>query len=242
MSIYSASVSLKKAAASLRYGSYPAFSKREGFTITAHAGAMHTRHNSLWSVREAIAAAPDIIELDITRRRSGAFVMLHKPLAENTQGETLEKVFSLIRSAPELGVNLDLKNFTGLDMLQKMLFDSDIADRAFFTGVSAENVPAVKSGAPNIPYYLNASADVSRFDNIAYCREFAAEIAKTGAVGLNTNYKAVSRTLIAASHEIGLSVSVWTVNSKADFERMLSYGADNITTMKPLELKLMTRG
>ena len=56
---------------------------------------------------------------------------------------------------------------------------------------------------------------------------------KTGAVGINCNYKYASRTLSNLLHKNGYKLSIWTVDRKYQIKRALVNTADNITTHHP---------
>ena len=54
----------------------------------------------------------------------------------------------------------------------------------------------------------------------------------------------VDRRFVATAHERGLQVHVWTIDDRADMERLLDLGVDGIMTDQPQVLKdvLLERG
>ena len=207
-----------------------------GVTVTAHAGAMHTTPNTLGSIKKCIQTGADIIEVDVTLRRDGTFVLIHKSRAADNQGVPFSEFLTLL-SGNNVRVNLDLKAFDNLRALQDLISADGKLDRVFFTGVGIKNVSAVKESSPEIPYFLNAAADIKSLNNKEYAASFADGIKNSGAIGLNSNYLFLSRTIVNAAHDRGLLVSAWTVNGSATMRRLVEIGVDNITTKNPVRLQ-----
>lgn len=55
-------------------------------------------------------------------------------------------------------------------------------------------------------------------------------VKKLGACAVGMNYRAVTPELIQAFHEQGILLSAWTLQEKADMERLIGWGADFITS------------
>lgn len=54
-----------------------------------------------------------------------------------------------------------------------------------------------------------------------------------GAHGIHPEQSAVTEELVAAAHEAGLKVNVWTVNDSAVYQRLAGYGVDNVFCDSP---------
>lgn len=208
----------------------------EGFTVTCHSGALGTRHNTLGSVKTALAWGAQIIEIDVSFRPDGEAVIIHNAKPSQRQGVSLERVLEAVSRDPNCRLNLDLKAFWNVKEVDRLAEKYGLMNRVFYTGVSGEEVRQVAADS-KIPYFLNAFPELKKLDNEQYARGLAEKIKALGAVGLNCQYKHISRKIIDVLHEYGLEVSVWTVNRLSEQCEMLALGADNITTLKPEALR-----
>jgi glycerophosphoryl diester phosphodiesterase len=208
----------------------------EGFTVTAHAGAMSLPDNSLISLNQAIKAGANVVEMDVTFRPDGTPVMIHKEIAKQNEGVSLDKAFGIVAENYRVKINLDVKSLSNLSAVQALALEHGLIERVFFTGVGEESIEQVKAKCPQIPYYLNFSPNKKLFNSKEYAQTLAKKLIGLGCMGLNCGYGEISKTLVEVLHENGLLVSVWTVDKKKDMCRMLSLSVDNITSRNPDEL------
>lgn len=211
----------------------------EGFTVTAHAGAMGTEDNSLESLEVGLANA-DIIEFDLRFTSDGAPVLSHNwPTPKDAV--PLETAFRLLAQHPDKQANVDIKSTDNLSEVQRLAEETGVLGQIFFTGVFPNFVPAVRADAPKIPYYLNCSILPLFKYSHAYAERLARRVQKAGAVGLNSNYGNATRTIVAAQHRKGLKVSFWTPSTPQKLEKTLQLKPDNITTRTPDVLRGMLK-
>ncbi len=209
----------------------------EGFTYTAHSGCEGTPDNSMEFLQKAVALGVPVLEVDVTVRNDGTPVLLHAETAANDEGLLLEDAVRYLSEASgSVRVNLDLKTVSGLEEIVRILQAYNMQDRCFFTGVESGNTQTVKIDAPGIPYYLNAELNIMRLDDEGYLRSLAQEVQRSGAVGLNCNYKYASKKLVEVFHAEGLLVSFWTADNKIVMRNLLTISPDNITTRNPILL------
>lgn len=196
-----------------------------GMTVTAHAGALKTEDNTLESVKAGLeCVGSGCIEVDVRFLKDGTPVLHHNKASESCT--RLEDVFRLMQDYKG-SINLDLKEHSRsfAEGTAEMAIRYGLQERAFFTGVSAENLPAViRTG---LRYYLNCEPTD---DNAMALLETAQQME---AEGLNIHYKLCTEKLVNNAHEMGLKISVWTVNSRPHMKKMIRMGVDNITTRKP---------
>lgn len=204
----------------------------EGFTITAHSGALHTRDNRPESIRKSIEAGADIIEMDISFRPDGTAVMKHKEEPNRFQGVLLEEGLAEVAKSDTCQINLDLKAFENLARINELVAEYGLTTRVFFTGVEEASVARVKAES-SIPYYLNQGPDQERRDDPTYAQELADKIIALGGIGINCNHLDMSKTIVEVLHRNGLLVSLYTINKAEDLCRALALGPDNITTKEP---------
>lgn len=208
------------------------------FTVTAHAGAMGTRANSLGSLRKAVLVGADVVEVDVSLRPNGVPVIIHNAKPSSRQGVLLENAFSeLLESSVQ--INLDLKSFENLKTVQQLVEKCGLSGRSFFTGVSEKEVRQVRAMCPLVPCYLNATTDEQHREDDRYAVDFAEKVASLGCIGLNCQYKQISRALVLALAKRNLLTSVWTVDKAADILAMLELGVNNITTKRPNKVLAM---
>lgn len=211
--------------------------------VTAHAGCLNTPRNSLESVSTGINAGADVIEVDI--RFAGTIPVLShdriKP-EQDTMLVRLSEVLDSLKDYPEIKLNLDLKEIDGIKELNRLLTQTGMASRTFFTGLGPEAIPPVRA-ATQIPYLVNYKPDVSQIRDLGFIKEFVAMVTQLGAFGLNTEYWRVSDLLVHTFHEAGLKVYVWTVDAETDMRNMIQMGLDSITSEGGLDrLIAMIRG
>ena len=182
--------------------------------ITAHAGALNTRPNTLDSVRAALSGGADILEVDVRFLPDGTPALGHNHVGPNSA--RLEDVFALMRDS-SIQINLDMKETAHVPRMVELVVQYGLQGRAFMTGLSAQACEALRDCG--LPYYLNGASP--------------AAAKALGALGVNIHYGKCSRKLVRGAHEAGLLVSAWTVDSPRAMRRMLRRGADNITTRRP---------
>lgn len=210
------------------------------FTYTAHSGCEETPENSMEFLQKAIELGVPVLEVDVSARADGTPVLLHAELAEDNEGICLETALQYIQEASDtVQVNLDLKAFTHLPEVVRLVEQYSMQSRCFFTGVGSDRTETVKIDAPNIPYYLNADLDKWRLHDKDYLQSVAEEVQRSGAIGINCHYKNASGALVDTFHEAGLKVSFWTVDTPRTMRRLLLLAPDNITTRYPTELSSM---
>lgn len=210
----------------------------EGFTVTAHAGALNTEPNTMDSITKSLEFIGEgVIEVDVRFTSSGKPVLSHNEVkSDGNEYVSLEEFFSVLKEYPAR-VNLDLKEFSNLPVIQELAEKNDVMDQVFFTGVFEEEAQNAKTSCPDIPYYLNVYPNPLRIKNDSYLESISKTITDCGAIGININYRLVSEEMISKMHEKNLLVSLWTVDNEADMYIALAEAPDNITTRNPDILK-----
>ncbi|MBQ7597041.1 MAG: glycerophosphodiester phosphodiesterase [Clostridia bacterium] len=207
-----------------------------GFTITAHAGALDTEANTLDSVRVCLENA-DIAEIDLRFLPDGTPVLSHN--SPSADAARLEDAFRLLKQFPDKRMNVDVKATTDMPLVQKLAEEIGVLPQVFFTGVVKRFVAAVRAGAPKIPYYLNVDLIPLFSSGKAYANHLVHLVQLNGAIGLNCNYGCATSTIVQACHRHGLLVSLWTARSEDAANKILSLGADNLTTTMPDKVRKM---
>jgi len=185
-------------------------------SITAHSGALGTKDNTLVSTRVGLAfvGIKGIIEVDVRFLPDGTPALGHDWV--NKKSTKLEAVFELMQELPG-SINLDLKEFSHIGNLVKLVDAYGLQKRVILTGLNEQECEKAKG--IKLPYYLNGS-------DVAVAKQ-------AGAVGINLCHKFCSEALVEQAHKEGLLVSVFTVNKPRALKKMLRLGVDNITTKRP---------
>ncbi len=210
----------------------------QGFTVTAHSGCEGTADNSMEFLQKCVEINAQVAEMDVTFRRDGTPVILHKELAENDEGLPLcEALKYLSENTDNMLFNLDLKAFSNLNSVAEEAKKYSLESRCFFTGVKPEQAETLKLSGIKIPYYINKSFPVLKKHSKSFMLSLADFVNKSGAIGINCNYAYASREMTEAFREKGLLTSFWTANSEKTMKKLLRLSPDNITTRFPLLLK-----
>jgi glycerophosphoryl diester phosphodiesterase len=225
--------------------------------ITAHRGfSLAAPENTLSAVEGAIAVGADMVEFDVQETADGAIVVVHdadlmrmagEPLVvtktafgrlrkvdvgsrfgEEFAGEripTLEEVIDTARG--KIRLNVELKTYAGdyrrlAEKVVRTLEERHMTDDAVIMSLEYKEVQEVRRLNPGLTVGFTPAAaigDITRLD----C-DFLA-VSASMAQG----------TLIAAAHDQGKEIHVWTVNDPVDISTMIDRGVDNIITDDPAE-------
>ena len=194
------------------------------------------------------------IETDVHRTRDGKFVCIHDDntgrvaidslsvenstfdtlralVLADTDGvrgrsdlriPTLQEYVRICKKYGKIGV-LELKNTFEPADIQKIIdiiVGEDYLSGIIFISFSLENMICVRSLLPKQPcQYLISSFP----DDLPDTR------AKYG-LDLDIHYKALTEEKLAALHEKGVRVNVWTVDNPEDAARLIGWGVDYITS------------
>lgn len=204
------------------------------FTYTAHSGCENTEDNSMEFLRKCVELNVPVAEMDVTFRGDGTPVLLHSGEAGQNEGLLFEDAVKfLCENTNNMRFNLDLKAFNYVGNIRKILDKYSLSQRCFFTGVDSEHTQIVKLDSGAMPYYLNVKPDILKIRNEDYVKSVLAEVARSGAIGINCNYKYANETLVKVFRENGYLVSFWTADNKPLMKYLVSLAPDNITTRFP---------
>lgn len=211
----------------------------EGFTLTAHTGCEKTPDNSLEAIQTGYDAGADIVEFDLNFDVEGNPVLSH----DSPKGKcfSLDEAFECACKNEGLKVNVDVKTTKDLKAVVECARKYSLEERMFYTGITENDVDAVKQQTPGVTYYLNYNVGKAKNTDKNYLGNLADKVESLGAKGLNINYHNCSKELVELFHSRGLQVSVWTVNNKYDMYKVMLLSPDNITTRFPSEIKAIIK-
>ena len=212
--------------------------KSRGYTITAHTGTMGTADNSLESISTGIKNGADIVEFDLNFNKDGVAVLSHN---EPKGGEVLfeDALKFIVDNSDTIKINIDVKKTLDLKTVEELVIKYGLADRAFFTGISQNFVPAVKEQCSQMTYYLNYNLRPPFFGKKKFYEKAAKLIKDSGAIGLNVIFTSLNKSYVDFLHNEGLLVSAWTANNEKSMQFCINKDVDNITTCRPDILRKM---
>lgn len=219
--------------------------------IIAHRGdSSRALENSLEAFRCAIALPVDMIEFDIRRSRDNALWVMHDETTGKTcatdinietsltdeiarvklrNGEpipTLSDALSLV--AGKVALNIEVKSDGAGALTAAHIAGSGYRGEVLISSFKEREVLDAKRVLPRVPTAVI-------FDDFALPEVGAYE--KTGCGFISLRKKTVTRELVAALHDRGIKVYVWTVDEEAEMKKLVTWGVDGIYSNKPGVLK-----
>lgn len=197
-------------------------------------------------MRRALSLSVDMIELDIRMSRDKCLYVIH----DRTTGRTAEKDADIERSTSEhisrimlkngepiptladvltlvngvCGLNLEIKSNGAGVLTATALLSSRYPGYILLSSFKEEEVLAARQVMPALP----ASVIFDVFT--------ARKVKSYGARGykfISLRKKTVDEKLIAACHEQGIQVYVWTVDEEEEMKKFIAWGVDGIYSNRP---------
>jgi glycerophosphoryl diester phosphodiesterase len=219
--------------------------------VIAHRGdSSNALENSLESIHRALSLPVDMIEIDIRRSRDNGLYVMHDKLTGRTAGKninieratsekiakvrlkndevipTLAEVLQLV--AGKCGLNLEIKSSGSGALTAQYLLTSGYKGHVLVSSFQENEVAAVRRVMPLVPASII-------FDVFAI-RAIPSYLAH-GYNVISLRKTTVNESLIAACHEQGLQVYVWTVDEADEIRKFIAWGVDGIYSNRPAVLK-----
>lgn len=219
--------------------------------VIAHRGdSSNTLENSLESIRRALSLSVDMIEIDIRRSRDNGLYVMHDTWTGRTavkninieratsdkikkvalrNGEPVPSLADVLRLVGgACGLNLELKSSGAGALTAQFLLASGYQGKILLSSFHELEVAAAHRVMSLLPTSLI-------FD--AFSADAVPSYIAQGHSVISLNKKTVDEKLIAACHEQGLPLYVWTVDEEEEMRRFISWGADGIYSNRPGVLK-----
>ncbi len=200
--------------------------------IIAHTGCMGTKMNSLESVLAGIRERADYIEVDV-RFLGDQAVLTHDLPEPGKDYLPLEEAVRMVQKETRTGLALDLKEWDRIGELADLLEAYHMLDRSVYLGNFMEDMEKMIKWGKKVPCFPNVYPEQAAGLDERGRRNLAVRVKKLGACAVGMNYRAVTPELIQAFHEQEILLSAWTLQEKADIERLIGWGADFITSDRP---------
>ncbi len=202
------------------------------------------RENTLPAIRSAIAKGADVVEIDVRLTADGDVVVLHDP--------TLERLWGDDRAIAHVST-VELEAFGDLDRRPPLLTDV----LPLFAGSTSRLVVDLDDQRFAAPAHAVVSAfTADTGTTVDWCGDLggmrvlraldptariwmpwsrlrvptADEVAELAPVTVNAPFCVVDDRLVRGVHDLGLTVTAWTLDETAELTRARALGVDTITT------------
>jgi glycerophosphoryl diester phosphodiesterase len=225
-------------------------------------GAIEHLENTMPAFQACVDLGYRYLETDVRATADGVLVAFHDPtlgrvtdrsgrvehlrwseVAEARIGgrEPILRLEDLLGAWPDVRFNLDIKAAGVLSSLVRLVRRMDVADRICIGSFSDARIAAARrlfgpavctSLGPRGVAALRLSSYSPRAANLVRIQAGCAQVPlQLGGRAL------VDERFVAAAHERGLQVHVWTVDDPAECTAMLDLGVDGIMTDRPAMLR-----
>ena len=228
-------------------------------------GALEAPENTMAAFSHAVDLGYRYIETDIQATRDGVAVVFHdddltrltgRPEAVadlswddlkhvRVAGEPIPRLDDLLAAWPDLRVNLEPKSDPAVEPMAQAILAAGARERVCVGCFQESRVRQLRALLGPALCWSPGPFGVFRIWATGYGLPLGAP--DCGALQVPTHFRGVpvvTRRLIAAAHARGIQVHVWTVDERADMERLLDAGIDGLMTDRPTLLRevLQARG
>ena len=220
--------------------------------LVAHRGAPGLApENTLEGIEAALGHDVDIVEVDVSER-GGELVLAHSDDLVGPDSSGLGDALALFaaRAADGVGIQLDLKVHGAEERLVAELRRHCLVDRSLVSSTFPEVLRAVRAQEPSLPTGLGYPYDRAQVAERGLLPDAAIRAALVAlrlalparvvrmarnaqADVLTLHHVVVSAETVRRCRERGLAVFAWTVNNRADLDRVLALGVDGVVTDDP---------
>jgi glycerophosphoryl diester phosphodiesterase len=140
----------------------------------------------------------------------------------------------------KVNLSLDLKDEAVIAAMIEAIQKADMLDNVVICGCCEPQARKIWEIEENLTVMLNTDSQLDelakREDKSDFIRVFIQRACKARLAALNVNFRYVTHELIRRAHLRALPVWTWTVDDKADMERLIRMGVDAIYTNWPERL------
>ena len=225
--------------------------------------------NSLAAFANAVGLGYRYLETDVHASRDGAVFAFHDATLDRVTGsagrirtldaavvrrariggrEPIPYLAELFEEFPQARFNIDVKEENAIEPLARLIRETATHDRVCVASFSTARLRRFRSLLGHDVATSLGSSEVAAL-RLSPWRGRRALGASRGAVCAQVPHRAgpltvTSEAFVAAAHEAGLAVHVWTVDDRDEMRTLLDRGVDGIITDRPDVLRsvLVERG
>lgn len=210
--------------------------------VVAHRGASAAQpENTVAAFRAARELGADWVELDVHLLADGALAVHHDPVLRDGRAVAGLRAGDLPPGVPLLpealdacagmGVNVEVKGEGGAAVaaagaVVALVGRSPLAERVLVSSFDWRAVDRARAGAPGLATGLLAFV-------VPDPAGLVAAAARRGCAAVHPHAALVDAAFVAAAHEAGLAVTVWTVDDPVRMGELAADGVDGIVTNVP---------
>ncbi len=163
---------------------------------------------------------------------------------------TLDEALAFfVDEAPEVGLHIDLKLRTGFGELADGLVRYGLVQRTVVSTSHVRSLDAVAKAAPGVTVGITYPEDRLSISRKPYLwpvvslglASMRASVPirlprlarRAGAGAVMLQHRLVTAASVARAHSVGLPVLAWTVDERADLDRVVAAGVDGVITNDP---------
>jgi glycerophosphoryl diester phosphodiesterase len=152
--------------------------------------------------------------------------------------EPIPLIEDLLGAWPQLRFNIDVKHSASIAPLAQVLKRTGAWDRVCVTSFSPERLSGALAaiGRPVVHAVTPAPVVALRYAGRPGAG-LARRVARFGAPCVQVPGVIATGAFIAAAQQLGMSVHVWTLNTRQEIERVLDLGADGVMTDQTVLLR-----
>lgn len=229
--------------------------------ITAHSGCEDTQIDSMESLHVGIALGADIAEVDVRQGGDNKLVISHDRRNDYGGFLLLSEVFGVVAANGRIGINCDLKESDILEDVLNLASDTGVGSQllALSGNVTPAALRANPDFAKRAQIYLNIEqvlcdllgkspfcreSDTDegncawefvgyRIKDMAYYLDEIVGMCKNlGVSALNLPCAPLTEPYLEKFIELGVPLSVWTINNRQAMKYLFKIGIKNLTTLK----------
>lgn len=230
--------------------------------------------NTMAAFRAAVDLGYRYVETDVHATRDGVVVAFHDETLDRVTdrrgripelawrevgrarvgtGEPVPRLEDVLEEWPDLRVNIDIKTPGAVVPLVRVIERMRAHDRVCVTSFSDQRRqaavmrltrPVATSAGQRSTAAFRAAAALPPLVRASVVARTLREVDGLQVPADHLGIEVVTATTVAAAQEVGAYVHVWTVNERAEMERLLDLGVDGIVTDRADLLKevLQARG
>lgn len=223
--------------------------------VIAHRGdSSNALENSFEAVRLALSIPVDMIEIDVRKSADDVLYVMHDQETARTadknvniegatshdiakirlkNGEpipTLNDIFRIV--AGSVGLNIEIKSDGAGAVFAKHFFQYRYSGYVLVSSFKEPEVISARGVMLDLP--VSVIFDEFTPKDVPAYRTMGYET-------ISLKKKTVTRNLVAACHEQGIHVYVWTVDEESEMRKFISWGVDGIYSNRPGVLKELLR-
>lgn len=198
--------------------------------ITAHGGALGTGRNSKLYFDTMKSIKPDAIEVDIMMRGDVLYLAHVLPPISLKRAIKLDSVFEYCKEN-NFRVNCDVKRKYLAKAILSLAKKIGVTNLIYFTGeFCKEEVSDLTDGEAFVNTNFYSSKFALNVENLVSIKAYIDSFKNKLIRGINIKYQYATDEFLAKAREIGLNLSIYTVDDIEVLKRLISEKPSNITT------------